>query len=515
MSLHQNYHFLIHLAQDLDNLLKNSELLSCFSQNKDEIIIGFAKPNEDFYLRATLQSDFACLNTLEQYQRAKKNTIDLFQAALFRKVEKVAVFENDRALGIFLEQNFTLVFKLHGKRANLLLFEGEEVVDIFHKKLENDHTLKLSAIARPIKQDKESFLAENGNIKKLFPTFDKTLINSIQGESMEEQWQSIEKLLLRLNQKEFWVGSMAGISSLHFFGELFSEAQKYTSALEALNAFYYEYTKKSIFEKEQQQAFKKIEKNIQKTENYLQKTFEKLAELSESKDLEKIGHILMANLHQIPPKAEEIELYNFYTNKNIKIKLKTDLSSQKNAEWYYKKAKNQKIELAKLEENLEARQLHLSTLKNHLGNLQKIDNLKELRSFLKKNALTWDEEKDNSTLPFKVFDIEGFTVLIGKNAQNNDLLTQKYTYKEDLWLHAKDVSGSHVVIKYQAGKIFSKSVIEKAAALAAYFSKRRNESLCPVIYTPKKFVRKTKDLQAGQVIVEKENVLMIEPTLQI
>ena len=116
-------------------------------------------------------------------------------------------------------------------------------------------------------------------------------------------------------------------------------------------------------------------------------------------------------------------------------------------------------------------------------------------------------------MPFKQFVVEGFTILVGKNAQNNDLLTQKYAYKEDLWLHAKDVSGSHVLIKYQAGKTFPKKVIEKAAQIAAYFSKRRNETLCPVIVTPKKFVRKTKDLDAGQVIVEKENVIMVEPCL--
>jgi predicted ribosome quality control (RQC) complex YloA/Tae2 family protein len=80
-----------------------------------------------------------------------------------------------------------------------------------------------------------------------------------------------------------------------------------------------------------------------------------------------------------------------------------------------------------------------------------------------------------------------------------------------LWLHAKDVSGSHVIIKYQAGKNFPEPVIERAAGLAAFFSKLRTDSLCPVIVTPKKYVRKPKGLPEGAVVVDREKVLMVVP----
>ena len=79
------------------------------------------------------------------------------------------------------------------------------------------------------------------------------------------------------------------------------------------------------------------------------------------------------------------------------------------------------------------------------------------------------------------------------------------------WLHAKDVSGSHVIIKEIAGKSFPKPVIEKAAEMAAFHSKKRNESLCPVIYTPRKFVRKRKGDAPGAVVLEKEQVILVEP----
>ena len=100
---------------------------------------------------------------------------------------------------------------------------------------------------------------------------------------------------------------------------------------------------------------------------------------------------------------------------------------------------------------------------------------------------------------------------MGRNAQANDELTLKYGYKEDLWLHAKDVAGSHVLIKHQSGKNFPKDVIERAAQLAAYHSKRKTDTLCPVVVVPRKFVRKRKGDPAGAVMVDREEVIMVEP----
>ena len=104
----------------------------------------------------------------------------------------------------------------------------------------------------------------------------------------------------------------------------------------------------------------------------------------------------------------------------------------------------------------------------------------------------------------------GFRIWVGRNAQDNDVLTFRHSYKEDLWLHAKDVPGSHVLVKFQAGKKFPKDVIERAGQLAAYNSKRKTETLCPVSVTPKKFVRKRKGDPAGMVVVEKEEVILVD-----
>jgi len=99
----------------------------------------------------------------------------------------------------------------------------------------------------------------------------------------------------------------------------------------------------------------------------------------------------------------------------------------------------------------------------------------------------------------------------GKSAGNNDKLTFGFAHKEDMWLHARDVSGSHVIIKHKQKGIFPKPVIEKAARIAAFFSKSKGSILTPVIYTPRKFVRKPKGAAPGAVIAEKEEMILVEP----
>jgi predicted ribosome quality control (RQC) complex YloA/Tae2 family protein len=187
------------------------------------------------------------------------------------------------------------------------------------------------------------------------------------------------------------------------------------------------------------------------------------------------------------------------------------LNPQKNAEIFYRKAKNQQIEINKLKEAITQKENEILKLKEWIGLTDETSELKELRKIVVEAGLDKKKQGQTETLPFHEFEFKGYKILVGKNAESNDKLTLKYSYKDDLWLHAKDVAGSHVLVKYQSGKNFPKDVIEYAAGLAAYNSKRKNESLCPVAFTQKKFVRKRKGDPAGMVVVEREEVILVEP----
>lgn len=219
----------------------------------------------------------------------------------------------------------------------------------------------------------------------------------------------------------------------------------------------------------------------------------------------------MANLHLNTLNKSSIKLLDFYTNSETEIKLKPLLSLQKNAEIYYRKAKNQKIEVQKTTESIAVKSKEIEKLNRLFIEIEATDNAKEIVQKTASEKMLLPKQKIAHQVPYHEHELEGFKIWIGKNAQQNDILTLKYAHKEDFWLHAKDSTGSHVIIKHQAGKNLPKSVLNQAASWAAYFSKRKNENLVSVIYTLKKFVRKPKGLPAGSVIVDKEEVLLVSP----
>lgn len=533
--MHNNYHFLKHLSYEIAQKLQTSwslgyepekqdlsegmELVEAFSQNKDELVLGFCSNNKDFYIKAVLQSGFVCLSFLEEFFRAKRNSVDLFKILQGKKVVQVVQHVNERAFTLLFEDGYGLLFKMHGGRSNVIMFEEDRFMISFHKKMEKDQGLQLSKMDRPIDQSFDQFESASGNIRMLYPTLGKDVLNFWEKKGvfaktdLSEQWQIIQKNLQGMENSGFYICTHKGMPKLLPFLLNDEPHEHYGEAIEAVNNFYYQYVKISSIQKERDKASRVLNKRIKQTKNYLDKTYRKLEELDDSNKNEEIANIIMANLHAIPKRAKSVELLDFYGEGQRKIKLKEDLSPQKNAEVYYRKAKNARIEIQKLEENIDRKEKEKKEYEQHLAIILEIDNFKELRRYLKNNRLSTSTKQSAQVdkFPFKKFDYQGFEIWIGKNSKNNDLLTQKYAYKEDLWLHAKDVTGSHVVIKYQAGKSFPTDVIEKAASLAAYYSKRSRDTLCPVIVTPKKYVRKTKDLVDGQVIVEKEDVIMVVP----
>ena len=219
----------------------------------------------------------------------------------------------------------------------------------------------------------------------------------------------------------------------------------------------------------------------------------------------------MSNLHAIKPNAKSVILHKFYTGKNVEIKLKPDLTTQKNAEIYYRKSKNISIEIEILSETIKRKATSLNKTESTIISIHEIYDLKKLSAFTVQTGLKRDTMRKIESVPYIEREFMGWRILIGKNAKRNDLLIQKFTWKEDLWLHVKDGPGSHVIVKYKSGKKFNDAIIQKAAGLAAYYSKRKNESLCPVIYTPRKFVRKRKGDPPGVVAVDKEKVVLVEP----
>jgi predicted ribosome quality control (RQC) complex YloA/Tae2 family protein len=521
-TLHQNYYFLKKLAPRLQEELKGKLLVETFSQEKDELVLIFAESVSDhalenpFFIKASMRSDFSGLSFPEKFDRARRNSVNLFSGFEGLRISSVSSFLNERAFVILFENGSSLVFKLYGNRSNLIGFDSKgNAVEVFNNKLTADHHLALKDFDRAIEQTFDAYLHHDLRHESLFPTFGKQINAYLKSQldsttEPEARWKIIQALLHQLDLGIFYIvqHEHATVLSLLPLGEV---KASYTDPVEAMNAFYYAFIRLTGIEREKSEIVRILNKRLRQTENYLENTFNKLVELENAVRNDELANIIMANLHQIPARTEWVELYDFYRDQPIKIKLKKDLTPQKNAEGYYRKSKNEKIELDRLNESLAAREQEKVNLVKHLESISHIELLRELRTYIKSNGLHGGAQQPDVAAAelFKKVVCMGYIILIGRNAKNNDLLTRQYASKEDLWLHARDVAGSHVVIKKQPGKNFPGPVIERAAELAAFYSKRKNDSLCPVIVTPKKYVRKLKGMPEGAVTVDKEDVVMV------
>ena len=476
----------------------------------------FIKGEQEFNIKAHLRPDFSCLFFPGGLSRARRNSVDLFQEAVGMQVKEVIQFSNERSFLIKLENQWGLLFKMHGNRANIILMQSDSPFSLFNNKLVKDQHIKLQELHRNLSRDKEVFAETNGNYKKLFPTLGKLpeayfSEKGYEEMNLEEKWVFFNSVLDQLeNPQAFFVAEHQGKPVLSLL-KIGKEIAAFSSPVEALNRFFILYTKEYTLELEKLAATQKILKILKSSENYLAKTSAKLQELQNSAKNRELADIIMANLHAIPPGTSETTLFDFYHDQPVTIKLKKDLSPQKNAENFYRKAKNQQTEEEYLKENIRKKEDKVLELEEHLEKIEKTDSLKDLRAYLKETSLTESLDETTAVLPYRTFEFSGFHIWVGKGATQNDAMLRYHSHKDDLWLHAKDVAGSHVLIKKQPGTNVPPHVKEKAASLAAWYSKRKNDSLCPVTCTPVKWIRKRKGAPPGAVVVEKEEEVLLVP----
>ena len=507
-----NYFFIKRLARELNDRLQGLQLMECFSQNKDELILGFATKEDEFIVRANLDPAVSLLQFPEAFARAGKNSVDLFQELLDQTVIEVKSYLYERSFEMKFENGDSLIFKLHARRANILHARNNEVQTIFRKSLSQDFDIDPTDLNKSIEVTEQNFKSHGSDPNSLIPALGKEVKIGLEKsgfQSLEEseKWKFLQKLLSELDQNPiFLIESPNPRISI-----LKEDAEKTNNAITASNWLYEKTTRTLFFDKEKEQLTNKLKQQIRKSENYIIKTQEKLSKVEASRNPEEIANILMANLHQIQTGLSKVVLTDVYTGEPITISLNTALSPQKNAENYYRKAKNRHQELDSLKVNIKSKEDLIEQLSRQILKIEELEHPKELRKYKKEHGMDKGTTIKVENLPYHSFEEDGWIILVGKNSKANDELTLKVATKNDLWLHAKDVPGSHVVVRQKPGQNFPTHIIEKAASLAAANSKRKTDSLCPVIYTLKKHVRKAKGSPAGQVIVEKEEVVLIEP----
>ncbi len=245
-------------------------------------------------------------------------------------------------------------------------------------------------------------------------------------------------------------------------------------------------------------------------------------EESKSKESFKIsGELLTANIYAIKKGDKSASVMNYYDENNtvINIKLDENKTPSENIQFFFKKYNK----LKKSEENaltqLKIANDELSYLQSVLTNIKNVESYEEIEEikaeliqteYIKfKSKKGEKNKKPKLSRPTHLVSSDGIDIYIGKNNIQNDNLTLKFADKHDLWLHTKNIPGSHVIIK-KFGEIPDTTLLE-AAELAAFYSRAKDSSKVPVDYTEVKNVKKPSGAKPGMVIYSTNKTIYVEP----
>ncbi|NLI57896.1 MAG: fibronectin/fibrinogen-binding protein [Clostridium sp.] len=233
------------------------------------------------------------------------------------------------------------------------------------------------------------------------------------------------------------------------------------------------------------------------------------------------GELIISNIYCIPKNSEKVSLLNYYSSDNeyVEVPLDKNLLPQENAQKYFKKYTKSKTAYIHASKQLKETYLELEYLESVSHNLENCKNLSEieeireeliLAGYLEAKRKNKNKKDTLKSTPLKYKSSDGLTIYVGKNNVQNDTLTLKTASSNDIWLHTKNIPGSHVIIRKQKGDI-PKSTLEEAALLAAYHSKAKMSAQVEVDYTTVKNVKKPKGAKPGMVTYVNYKTVFVTP----
>jgi predicted ribosome quality control (RQC) complex YloA/Tae2 family protein len=491
----QNPFFIASFVKQVAPLIYHQNIVHIFEVTPNETIIDFGANG---HMRIHLFPDTLCYAFFDKEIVLPKQYKPRFKKLWNQKLIGIKQPPYDRCFMLEFSNNLQLVFALFGRNANVYLFNSKETypLEVLNYKRKGDLVKTFENLTKgyeitndiPLKTTSLPFMTD----------WLQTALVDSQFESKIEFDNAYQNLVSNC----FWSKKDENDTIV-----LEKNQQNNQNSLSFLRIHYIAYVKERTFLDRKNELSKSFERQLQKQEKSLLASKQRLLELTTQRSYKEIADIIMANSYCMDKEGIPYTLIDFYLqNQPLTVTIPKDMTAVQYATKLYKKEGNKPIEMAQLQTKIAQLEESIYAIKQKIGTLTEMESHKHLKGQEKR------VKEDETILPYHGITYLGHAIWIGKNAKANDLLLRNFSQKNDLWLHAKDHAGSHVIIKRSNPKIeIPKEVIIQAASYAAWFSKGKNHSLLPVIVTERKFVRKNKHHKAGQVTVDKEQTVLVKP----
>ena len=295
----------------------------------------------------------------------------------------------------------------------------------------------------------------------------------------------------------------------------------YDSIGEALDSLYINSDRREWAKRHGASARKVLQNNIERCEKKLALYADALNSEEQMEKCRLYGELLTANLHSLKSGTDTAAVDNYYADpvERIAIPLDRQLTPGENAQRYYKKY--QKLKAARDMAIVQREQTlsELNYLEGQLDNLTKctaenelselIEELKD-QGYIKRDKGGKKKMKLAASKPMHFVSSTGADIYVGKNNRQNDELTLRFASPNDIWMHTKNIPGSHVIVKGASEQ--DTATMTEAALLAAYYSRAMGSENVAVDYTPRKYVKKPAGAKPGMVIYTTNKTAYVTPS---
>ena len=534
--------FLHHMGEELRRELVNGRIQKINQPFEQELVLQIRSNRQSHRLLLSAHPVFGRIQlTQTTFENpAQPSTFIMvlrkyLQGALIESIEQI---ENDRIVEITVSNKneigdhiqATLIIEIMGKHSNILLVDKSS-----HKILEvikhvgfsqNSYRTLLPGstyIAPPSTESLNPFTIKDEKLFEILQTQETTakhLQSLFQGLGRDTA-NELESILVSeklstfrnfFNQETKPCLTETSFSPVPFANQV---GEPFTSLSDLLDTYYKDKAERDRVKQQASELIRRVENELQKNRHKLKKQEKELLATDNAEEFRQKGELLTTFLHQVPNDQDQVILDNYYTNQPITIALYKSLTPNQNAQRYFKryqKLKEAVKYLTNLIEETKATILYLESVETVL-NQAGLEEIAEIREELIQTGFIRRRQREKiqkRKKPEQYLASDGKTIIyVGRNNLQNEELTFKMARKEELWFHAKDIPGSHVVISGNLDP--SDEVKTDAAELAAFFSQGRLSNLVQVDMIEVKKLNKPTGGKPGFVTYTGQKTLRVTP----
>jgi len=534
--------FLHHMVEELRTELLNGRIQKINQPFEQELVLQIRSNRKSHRLLLSAHPVFGRIQLTESTfeNPAQPSTFIMvlrkyLQGAVIESIEQI---ENDRIVEITVSNKneigdhiqATLIIEIMGKHSNILLVDKSshkilEVIKHIGFSQNSYRTLLPGAtyIAPPSTEALNPFTVKDEKLFEILQTQEltaknlQTLFQGLGKDTATELERQLVSDKLATFRSFFKQETNPCLTDKSFSCVPFSSktTENFDNLSQLLDVYYKDKAERDRVKQQASELIRRVENELQKNRQKLKKQEKELLATENAEEFRQKGELLTTFLHQVPNDQDQVILANYYTNQPITIALDKALTPNQNAQRYFKryqKLKEAVKYLTDLIEETKATILYLESVETVL-NQAGLEEIAEIREELIQTGFIRRRQREKiqkRKKPEQYLASDGKTIIyVGRNNLQNEELTFKMARKEELWFHAKDIPGSHVVISGNLDP--SDEVKTDAAELAAYFSQGRLSNLVQVDMIEVKKLNKPTGGKPGFVTYTGQKTLRVTP----